>query len=158
MPVKRCISFGYRFQFIVEINHNLAQRHVKKQLHSISADIFLLHQFAAFTKAKTHNWTYIIACRNHRCANERLLYAVYLCDIGHTCRVVYLNHAVALGIDIIAHIGNGGYYIHVKLTVQTLLHNLHMEQSKESTAETKAKRHRTLRLESETGVIELQFL
>ena len=46
MPVERRIALADRFQFVVEVDHYLAQRHIEQQFHSVTADIFLLDQFA----------------------------------------------------------------------------------------------------------------
>ena len=46
MPVKGGVALTNGFEFVVEVNHDLAKRHIKEQLHPISGDILLLHQFA----------------------------------------------------------------------------------------------------------------
>ena len=41
-------------------------------------------------------------------------------------------------IDLVGYVGDGGDDVHAELTIQSLLDNLHMEQSQEATAETEA--------------------
>ena len=42
MIVERGIAFGYAFQLIVEVNHNLAQWNIKNQFDTIARNKFLL--------------------------------------------------------------------------------------------------------------------
>ena len=51
----------------------------------------------------------------------------------------------------------GGDDIHVKLTAQTLLNDLHVQKAEEAAAETKAERGGTLRHECEGGVVDLKL-
>ena len=57
----------------------------------------------------------------------------------------------------VRHIRHGGDNIHIELSVESLLDNLHMEQAQETAAETEAQRQRTLWLEGQRSVIELQL-
>ena len=158
MPIKGGITLGDRLELIVEVNHNLAQWHIVQDFHTITRDILLFHQFTTFAQAQSHDWTNKIAGRNHARADIRFLNAIYHSNIWHTRRIVHLYLLAVLGIDIITYVRHGGYHIHIKLTIQTLLHNLHMKQTQESAAETKAQCHRRLRRESQSGIIQLKFL
>ena len=71
---------------------------------------------------------------------------------------MHFHHVAVLGIDVVANVRHGGDHVHVKLAVQSFLHDLHVEQPQKSATETEAQSHRTLRLESEAGVVQLQFL
>ena len=42
----------------------------------------------------------------------------------------------------IRYVRHGGDDVHIELAIQSLLHNLHVEQSKESTTETEAEGYR----------------
>ena len=46
---------------------------------------------------------------------------------------------------------------HVKFTLQSLLHNFHMQHSQKPATETKTQGRRGLRLPNQGGVVELQF-
>ena len=158
MPIKRGIAFRYRLEFVVEVNNDLAERHVEQQLHTVSGYIRLLDQLAAFAEAQGHDRSDIIGYRDDGCPDIRLFDAVYLRQIRHAGRVVYLYHIAVFGIDVITYIRYGGDDVHIELAVEALLDDLHMKQSEEPAAETKAQRHRTLGLESEGRIIQLQFL
>ena len=157
MIIKRRIPFGNTLQLIVEIDHNLSQRHIVIDFHTITGDIFLFNQFTTFTQAKRHNRTDIIGGCNNRCFDIRFLDMVNHRRVGHTTGVVHLLHITLLVIDMVGHVRHRSNHIHVKLTIQTLLHNLHVEQSEETTTETKTQSQRRLRLESQRRIIQLQL-
>jgi len=72
--------------------------------------------------------------------------------------VMYLFYTTLLVIYHIGYVWNGGDDIHVELTVEALLNDLHVEQSEESAAESESQRQRTLRLECQRRVVQLEFL
>src|SRR5580704_10605069 len=47
--------------------------------------------------------------------------------------------------------------IHIELPAQSLLYDLHVEQTEKTTAETEAQSHGILRLIDEGGIVDLQF-
>ena len=58
----------------------------------------------------------------------------------------------------VRYVRHGGNHIHIELAVQTLLNDLHMQQSEETATESESERQRRLRLEGKRCVVELQFL
>ena len=67
---------------------------------------------------------------------------IYLRQVRHAGGVMYLLQAAILGIDLVTYVRHGSDDIHVKLAVQTFLHNLHMQQAEETAAEAESQRHR----------------
>ena len=59
-------------------------------------------------------------------------------QVGQARRVVYLGHATLLVVNEVGDVGDGRDDVHIELTVETLLNDLHVEQTKESTAEAEA--------------------
>ena len=78
--------------------------------------------------------------------------------VRQASRIMYLDLLPFLRMHDIRNVRNGGYHIHIKLTIQTLLNNLHMQQAQETATEPKTQRGGTLRLESQGSVVQLQFL
>ena len=78
--------------------------------------------------------------------------------VGHTTRVMHFLHITLLIIYMVRNVRHRSNHIHIKLTVQALLHNLHVEQSEETTTEAKTQSQRRFRLESQRRVIQLQLL
>ena len=56
--------------------------------------------------------------------------------------IVYLLHIALLSIAHVTYVRYGGNHIHIKLAVQSLLNNLHVEQAQESATETEAQSYR----------------
>ena len=80
------------------------------------------------------------------------------CLLGQARRIVHLLYAALLVVHHIRHVGHGGDDVHIELAVQTLLYNLHVQQSEEAATETKAKGNRRFWRECKRGVIELKLL
>ena len=70
---------------------------------------------------------------------------------------MYLQLLARGGGDAVRDVGHGGDDVHVELAVETLLDDLHVQQSEESAAEAEAERQRALRFEGQRGVVELQL-
>ena len=75
--------------------------------------------------------------------------------VGHAAWVVHFLHLSMLIVYEVADVRNCRDDIHVKFPVESLLHNLHVEQSEESASETKAEGSRALVHECERSVVEL---
>ena len=58
--------------------------------------------------------------------------------VGHSSRVMHFLHSSLLIVNHIRYVRNSGNHIHIKLTVQSFLHNFHVKQSQEAAAESKA--------------------
>ncbi len=158
MIIERSITFGYRFQLIIEIYHDLAQRHVKRKLHPVTGYIFLFHQLTAFAKAKRHDRADEIRLRYDCGAYIRLLDMVDECCLRQAGRIMHLGLVALLVIYKIGNVRDSGYDIHVKLSSETFLNNLHMQESQETATETETESRRGFRLESQRSIVELQFL
>ena len=158
MIVERGISLGDALQLVVEVDDDFTQRHVVIDFHAIAGDVFLLHQLAALAKAKSHDRADIIGSRNDRGTDVRFLDVVYQRNVGHTAGVVYLHDMSLLVIYIIGNVGHGGDDVHIELAVQTLLHNLHVEQAEEAATEAEAQGQRRFGLESQRSVVQLKLL
>ena len=50
VPVKRSITFGDGFEFVVEVDDNLAEWHIVQYLHTVTRNVFLLDEFTSFTQ------------------------------------------------------------------------------------------------------------
>ena len=72
-----------------------------------------------------------------KCFDIRLFDMVNHRRVRHTTGVVHLLHIALLIIYMVGHVRYRSNHIHVKLTIQTLLHNFHVEQSEETATETK---------------------
>ena len=128
------------------------------QLHTVTAHVFLIDKLTTLVETELHDRTDKIGSRDDGSSDIRLLDMVDERWIGQSRWVMYLFHTTLLVIYHIGYVRNGGDDIHVELTVQTLLYNLHVEQTEESASETEAQGNRTLRREGKRSIVELQLL
>ena len=138
MIVERGVALGDALQLVVEIDDDLAQRYHEMELHTVARHILLTEQLAAFVQAQAHDGTDEIGAGDDGGTNIGLLNMVDERRLGKTTGVVHFLAATLLVVNHIRHVGHGGDDIHIKLAVEAFLHNLHVEQSKEATTETKA--------------------
>ena len=78
--------------------------------------------------------------------------------LGQTGRIVHLLHIAMLVIYQVRYVRNSGDDVHIELAVETLLHNLHVEQTEEAATESKAKSYGRLGRKGQRSVVKLQFL
>ena len=77
--------------------------------------------------------------------------------VGHSSRVMYFLYPSLLVVNHIRYVRNSGNHIHIKLTIQSLLHNFHVKQSQEAAAESETQRQRRFRLEGQRRIVQLKF-
>ena len=107
------------------------------QFHPIAAHVFLLNELATLIQTEGHDRTNIVGCRDDGSANVGLLNMVDERLFGQSRWIVHLLHIALFVVNHIGHVGDGGNDIHIKLSIQTLLNDFHVQQSQE--AATKAK-------------------
>ena len=153
--IEGCIALADALELVVEVNHYLTQGHGILYLHTVTADVLLLEQFASLAQAQRHDGADVGCIGDDSGSDVRFLYMVDEGSVGHTRGVVHLLDLSLLVIDEIRHVGDGGDDVHVELTIEPLLHYLHMKKSQEAASETEAKRHGALGSEGEAGIVEL---
>src|SRR5690606_7165132 len=91
--------------------------------------------------------------------DKRLFHSVQLSRIREFCWVGYDHSFIRsfFHVSIVAYVGNGSNYGHVKLSLQALLDNLHVEHSQKSASETETKSGRRFRFKSKGSIIQLEF-
>ena len=133
--VERRITLGDGLELVVEIEHDLGQRHIVGELHALGGDVMLAYQRAAAIYAEFHYWAEELRLGDDLSAYVRLLDVVDQGRGRKPGRVVHVDH-VALGrVHFVGNVRHGGDHVHVEFTEQTLLHDLEMQQSQESATE-----------------------
>ena len=158
MVVERGIAARHTLQFVIEVYHNLAQWHEELYLHTVAGNEVLLHQFGTFAQTERHDGANVGGCGDDRGTDVRLLHMVDERGVGHAAGVVHLLRLAMFVIDHVTYVRHGCDDVHIKLAVESFLHNLHVEQTQETASETETECSRTLMLESERGIVQLQFL
>ena len=83
---------------------------------------------------------------------------IYQRRIGQSTGVMHLNRLSFLGMHDIGNVGHRSDHVHIELTIETFLHNLHVQQSQEAATETETQCRRALWLERQRGIVQLQLL
>ena len=156
--VERGIALGDGFELVVEVDDDLAQRHVEENLNTITRDEVLRDKFAAFAQTERHDVAQVGRRGDDGGADEGFLDVVDERLVGHAGGIVHLVHLALLVVNEIGDVGHRRDDVHVELAVEPLLDDLHVEQTQEAAAEAEAQSHRRLGLEGEGGVVELQLL
>ena len=158
MVVEGRIPLGDALQLVVEVDDDFAQRHVVVDFHAVARNVFLLHQLAALAQTEGHDGADVVGTGDDRSADVGFLDVVDHRDVGHAAGVVHLHDMALLVEYLVRYVGHGGDDVHVELAVQTLLHNLHMEQSEETAAEAETQGQRRFGLEGKRGIVQLELL
>ena len=157
MVVERRITATDTLQLVVEVDDDFTKRHQELDFHTVARNEILSHQLATLAQAKRHDRSDIAGSRDNRSVDIRFLHVLNQRWVRHTRRIVYLHALTMLVIHHVRHVWHRRNHIHVELTVQSLLHNLHVEQTQETTAETKTEGSRTLVLEGERSIVQPQL-
>ena len=78
--------------------------------------------------------------------------------VGQSRGIMHFLDLTLFGITHIRYVRHSGNDIHIKLTIKTLLHDLHMKQTEESATETETQGYGTLRSKRQRGIVQLQLL
>ena len=155
--VERGIPFRDAFEFVVEIEDDLRQRHVEIDLHAVLRDEGLVFHHAALVDAQLDDVAQELRLGDDLRLDVGLLDLGDLRHFGQPRGVVHLHHVALRRGDAVRHVGHGRDDIHVEFAVQPLLDDLHVQQPEESAAESESQRQRAFGLERQRGVVELQF-
>ena len=89
--------------------------------------------------------------------NIRLFNSINTCRIWELRRVRHFKHLTISSINMVNYRWCCHNEIDVKLTFQTLLDNIHVKKTQETTTETKTKGLRGFRLKLKTGIVQLEL-
>src|SRR5215203_2435394 len=134
---------------IEEIRDDLGQRQVVGELHPAGRDVLHPDRDAPSLVAESHHGPHVFFGADH----GRPYYGLpdlieYLRQLA---RVGYLDD-LAFDNDLVLHTRRGGNEVEVELTLESLLNNLHVQQTQETAPEPEA-HPGVLRLEEERGVV-----
>ena len=149
MIIERSISLGDTLQLIIEVDDDFSQRQHEVELYTVSTHIFLVDEFASFIQTEFHDRSNKIGSRNDGCPDIWFLNMINQSWVWQSGRIVNLFLTALLVVYHIRYVRYGSDDIHIKLTVQSLLYDFHVEQTEESASETEAQSHRTLWRESQ---------
>ena len=151
------IATGTGFQHIEEIVNDLIQRQYIVERYTGIVQVLHIHKHATAVLTEFHNISHeVCRCQNFR-LDHRLFRLGNYCRVGIIGGVVDILHLAVCQCDTVNNRRRCGNQIQVVLPFQTLLDDLHVEQSQESAAETKAQRNGGLRFKGKGRIVQLQF-
>src|SRR5947207_520828 len=158
LVVHRRVTLGARFQLVVEVVDDLAQRDLVLDHAPVAWPVFEVLERPSALLAELHHRPHISGW-----SDDGQLH-VGLCDgfdhrwIRQQRRVVNLDYPATFQLDAILDGGSGCDQVELELALQSLLDDLEMKKAEEATAKTKSEGGRVLRLERKCPVVELQLL
>ena len=142
---------------IEEVVDDLTQRQRIVQIDPHIIEVLHVDEDAALLLAEIHQAADVLVGGVEVDVHERLLLLDDVGRVGVAGRVVdHLHGAVGQG-QPVADAGGGGDDVEVKLPLQTLGDDLHVEQAEETAAETEAQSRTGLQLKGQGGVVQLQL-
>ena len=130
--VKGGISLGAGFERIEKVVDNLVERQLVVQLYAVGVQILGILIGAAALLTQLHDGADVGGGSEDAGFDIRLLCRFDVRRVGVVGRIVDHHHAAVGHVQLVDYAGSGGNQIQVELSFQTLLDNLHMQQSQKS--------------------------
>src|SRR5215213_1072729 len=147
--VQRRITTRHGFQSIVKIQHDLVQRQLIREHHAIRRDVLKTFLQTALLFEQRKNPAKMFIGRQDDGADHWLFDLRDASRIWHLRRRIDLQHLAVSRRHYVTHAGSSRDQIEIKLTLQSLLHDFHVQQTEKATAKPKTERRRRLRLVKE---------
>ena len=154
--VHRGIAPAHRFEFVKEVQHDFGQRHLVGQ-YNLAALVGHVHLYTAFLVGQRHHHAYVLLRHVEMHCHDRLANFFHAAGIGHLGGVFHHGDGAVRAGHLVDHAGRGGDQVLVKLALQTLLHNFHVQQAQKSASEPKTQCLRYLGLVVQRGIVELEL-
>ena len=126
-------------------------------LDEIGVKILHILKLAAALLTHRHNVAHIVRRRDDRHLDVGLLRMLDDAVVGVVVRIVHAHHRAVRLVNFVNYAGERRDKVEVKLTLQTLLNDLHVQHAEEAAAEAEAKRHGRFRLKRQARIVELQL-
>ena len=158
MIVQAGVALGDGLELVVEVQHHLVEGHLIDQHHAILAHVFQLLLEAPPLFAELDEAAHKVGAGEDGGLDDGLFDLGDLLEGRQLGGVVDRNLRAIREVHVVAHAGGRDDEVQVKLALQTLLHDLHVEQAQKATAEAEAQGGRGLGLVGKAAVIEPQLL
>src|SRR5581483_9928893 len=145
-------------QAIVKVENDFVQRQFVGQHHSIRGYVLKAFLLSALFFQQRQDSAQVFFRSEDRRADGGLFNLRQPARLGHLCRRINFRDLAVSGSYFIAHAGRRGDQIEIELALQTLLHNLHVQQSEEATTKTKTESGGRLGFVKERRVIQAQLV
>ena len=157
LVVQAGVALGVGLQRVEEVVDDLVQGHLIVQLHQVGVQILHILELAPALLAHGHDVAHIVLGTDDGHLDIRLLGVLDGAGVGVVVGVVHLHHGAIGFVDVVDDAGQRGHQVQVELPLQTLLDDLHVEHTQKAAPEAEAQGYGALRLEGQTGVVQLQL-
>ena len=152
------VPLGAGLQSVEEVVDDLPQGHGVVELHQVGVQVLHVLENTPALLAHGHDVAHIVGGRDDGHLGVGLPGLGDLPRVGVVVGVVHPDHRpVSLG-HLVDDGGQGGHQVQVKLPLQPLLDDLHVEHAQKSAPEAEAQGNGGLGLEGQGGVVELELL
>ncbi len=142
---------------VVKVEYDFGQRQLEVKLYALRAEVGLLGQHSPLLDAEVHDRADVIGGGNDLGEDDGLLHFLAVVLLGQFGRVADFGD-LAFGIGhAVGYVRYGRDYVHPKFAEESFLHDLQVEHTEESTAETVAEGGGGFGFENEACVVELQL-
>jgi len=142
----------------VEIDQDLVERQGAGQNHAPRVEALGGFDFAAPLQRDTHDIADALTWADDRGFDHRLFDLIDARHVRQLHGIVQLQRHAVFELHAVHNRRMRVDDVQVELAAQPFLHHLHVQQAQESTTEAEAQRDRTLGMEREGGVVQVQFL
>ena len=157
LVVHRGIAARHRLELVEKIQHDLGERHLVGQ-HHLPPMVGHVQLHTPLLVGQGHHRAHVILRHVQVHRHDGLAHLVQPALLGHLGRVLHHAH-FAVGLNhLVDHAGGSGDQVLVKLALESLLHDFHVQQAEKAATKTKTQRLGHLWLVMQRGIIELEFL
>src|SRR6266545_1612128 len=157
LVVERRVAARDRLQLVVEVENDLGERKLPVELDARRVEVVhsLIHAPPLLTQI--HDAADVVRRHEDPRLHERLFHAIDGGAVRHQAGVLHQLHRAVRLIDVVLHAGDRADEIEIELPLQTLAHDLHVQEPQESAAKPEAERYGGFGLVVQGRVVELQL-
>jgi hypothetical protein len=153
--VERGVAPRARLQLVEEVEDDLGERELVVDLGSLGREVAHVDQLSTTRLAQLEDRAEVLGRGDDGGEDHRLLDVVVGAGLWHLARVVDDDRLVAAD-HVELDVRRRRDQLEIELALETLLHDVHMEQAEEPAPEPEPERQRGLRLEREGRVVQFQ--
>ena len=145
------------FEAVIKIDQNFVERQTADEHDAFTIDCFGVFTDTALLRDQCQHITDRIRRNMNRCVNHGFFDELDLSGIREVDRIVHFDLFAVCLCDMINYTRISGNHIEIILAADTLLDDLHVKQTEETTTKAEAKGDGVFRLVNEGSVVKTKF-
>src|SRR5713226_2623983 len=155
--VERGVAARDGLELVIEVEDDVGERELPRELDARRIDVVHALVYATPLLPELHDRADVFCRRDDPRLHVRLLDADHRGAVRHQAGILdHVHRAVGL-MDVVFHVRHGADQVEVELALESLAHDLHVQEPQEPAAKPEPERHRGLGLVVQRGVVQLQF-